>query len=80
MSTRMFGAPVQRNADPRLLRGEGSYVDDIPLDGCLHVAFVRSQIARARLLSVDTGEAEALEGVVAVYTCDNIDRALELLG
>ena len=74
MSTRTFGAPVQRNADPRLLRGEGCYVDDIPLDGCLHVAFVRSQFARARLLSVDTGEAEALEGVVAVYTCDDIGR------
>jgi carbon-monoxide dehydrogenase large subunit len=82
MSTRTFGAPVQRNADPRLLKGEGSYVDDIPLEGCLHAAFVRSEFARAKLRSVDTGKAAALEGVVAVYTCDDIaqcDQELPLL-
>ena len=72
MSTRMFGEPVKRNADARLLRGEGSYVDDIPLPGCLHAAFLRSPFARARILSIDTSEAEAAEGVIAVYTCENI--------
>ena len=42
MSTRMFGARIERNVDPKLLRGEGAFVDDIPLPDALHVAFLRS--------------------------------------
>ena len=42
MSTRQFGEPVQRNADPALLKGEGAFIDDISLPGALHAAFVRS--------------------------------------
>ena len=79
MSTRAFGARVQRNIDPQLLRGEGAFVDDIPLTGALHVAFVRSPYARARIGSIDIAAATAHPGVVAVYTCDNIgDLDLEL--
>ena len=72
MSTRQFGAPVQRNADPALLRGEGAFIDDIPLSGALHAAFVRSAHARARIRSVDTAAARANPDVVAVYTADDI--------
>jgi carbon-monoxide dehydrogenase large subunit len=72
MSTRQFGARVQRNIDARLLTGRGSYTDDIQLPGALHVAFVRSPYARAHISSIDTSEAERTEGVVAVYTCDTI--------
>jgi aerobic carbon-monoxide dehydrogenase large subunit len=72
MSTRMFGARVPRNIDPQLLRGEGSFIDDIPLAQVLHVAFVRSPFARARINSIDIAAAEAHPGVAAVYTCDNI--------
>ncbi len=74
MSTRTFGQSVQRNIDPKLLRGEGAFVDDIPLPGALHAAFVRSPFARARIKAVDTAMAEAHPGVVAVYTCDTIGR------
>ena len=49
MSTRMFGARIERNVDPKLLRGEGAFVDDIPLPDALHVAFLRSPHARARI-------------------------------
>ncbi|UMY17208.1 xanthine dehydrogenase family protein molybdopterin-binding subunit [Methylobacterium organophilum] len=77
MSTRTFGARIKRNIDPKLLRGEGSFVDDIPLAHPLHVAFVRSPFARAKILSVDTAEAKAMPGVCAVYTCDDIG-ALDL--
>ncbi len=72
MSTRMFGARVERNVDPKLLRGEGAFVDDIPLPDALHVAFLRSAHARARINSIDTMTAKAHPGVVAVYTSDDI--------
>lgn len=72
MSTRMFGAPVKRNADAKFLKGEGAFVDDIALSGVKHAAFVRSPFARARIKGIDTSEAEAHPGVIAVYTCDNI--------
>ncbi len=79
MSTRQFGEPVQRNADPALLKGEGAFIDDISLPGALHAAFVRSQHARARIRSIDTSAAEALPDVVAVYTADTIgDLDVEL--
>ena len=72
MSTRQFGAPVQRTADPALLRGEGAFIDDIQLPGALHAAFVRSAHARARIRSIDTAAARANPDVVAVYTADDI--------
>lgn len=82
MSTRAFGARVQRNADPQLLKGESAFVDDIPLAGALHAAFVRSPYARARIRSIDAAAARALPGVAAVYTADDIgalDREMPLL-
>jgi carbon-monoxide dehydrogenase large subunit len=72
MSTRQFGARVERNIDPKLLRGEGAFVDDIPLPQALHAAFVRSPFARARIRSINTAAAERHPGVAAVYTCENI--------
>ena len=72
MSTRAFGARIQRNIDPQLLRGEGSFVDDIPLTNVLHAAFVRSPFARAKIKSIDISAAVAHPDVAAVYTCDNI--------
>jgi carbon-monoxide dehydrogenase large subunit len=71
MSTRTFGARIKRNIDPKLLRGEGAFVDDIPLTNPLHAAFVRSPFARAKIRSVDVSAALAHPGVAAVYTCDN---------
>ena len=65
---------MQRLADAKLVRGEGSFIDDIPLDGALHVAFVRSPFARAHILSIDCAVAREMEGVAAVYTCDDLGR------
>lgn len=82
MSTRQFGESVQRNEDARLLRGQGRYVDDIPLPGCLHGAFLRSPIARGRIGKLDTTRAAALPGVHAVYTHADIgvlDQEMPLL-
>jgi CO/xanthine dehydrogenase Mo-binding subunit len=55
-----------------LLKGEGAFVDDIPLTGALHAAFVRSPFARARIKSLDVSAARSHPGVAAVYTCDDI--------
>jgi carbon-monoxide dehydrogenase large subunit len=82
MSTRTFGARIERNIDPKLLRGEGAFVDDIPLTGVLHSAFLRSPHARARIKRIDAAAARRHPGVVAVYTCDDIgalDMAMPLL-
>ena len=72
MSTRYFGAPVPRNEDARLLRGEALFVDDVELPGMLHAAFLRSNLAHARIKTVDVSMARRREGVVAVYTATDL--------
>jgi carbon-monoxide dehydrogenase large subunit len=62
------GQRVRRTEDPRLIKGLAHYVDDIALPNTLHVAFVRSYYAHAKINSIDTSAALALPGVVAVYT------------
>src|SRR5881397_773092 len=68
MTTKYVGQRVKRTEDPRLIKGLAHYVDDIRLPDTLHVAFVRSVYAHARINSIDTSEALKAPGVVAVYT------------
>ncbi len=68
VAARFVGQSVQRKEDKRLLTGHGSYVDDIAVHGLLHGAFFRSDVARAAISSLDTSAAEALPGVIAVFT------------
>ncbi|MGH9881668.1 MAG: xanthine dehydrogenase family protein molybdopterin-binding subunit, partial [Pyrinomonadaceae bacterium] len=68
MPSKYVGQRVKRTEDPRLIKGLAHYVDDISLPDTLHVAFVRSVYAHARINSVDVAEALKLPGVVAVYT------------
>ncbi|HEV3397862.1 MAG TPA: molybdopterin cofactor-binding domain-containing protein, partial [Actinomycetes bacterium] len=63
-----LGKSVKRKEDDRFLQGRGNYVDDINLPGMLHMSVLRSPIAHARINSIDTSAAEALDGVVAVVT------------
>lgn len=63
-----IGHRVRRVEDDRLIHGAGNFVDDISLPGMLHMAIVRSELPHAEILSIDTSEAEALDGVVAVVT------------
>jgi len=72
MSTRTFGQRIRRNEDPRLLTGEALFVDDVELPRMAHAAFVRSPYAHARLESVDTSRAREMEGVLAVYTAEDL--------
>ena len=73
---RFVGQRVLRHEDPRFLTGRGRYVDDIPMPGVLHVAFARSDVARGEIHSVDTSEAMAMPGVVAVYADGDLDSLL----
>ena len=60
--------PVLRREDPRLLRGEGRFIDDWTPAGALHAVVLRAPFAHARIRGIDTEAARAAPGVKAVYT------------
>ena len=68
--TKYIGERIKRNEDPRLLTGQALFVDDVDLPGMLHAAFLRSDYAHARLLSIDISQAMERPGVVAIYTAE----------
>src|SRR5205814_4404202 len=70
--TKYVGKRIKRTEDPRLIKGLAHYVDDIGLPGTLHVSFVRSIYAHARISGIDTSEAMKSPGVLAVYTGKDI--------
>jgi carbon-monoxide dehydrogenase large subunit len=59
---------MERKEDARFVRGRGTYVDDVRLPGMLHGAVLRSPLAHARIVSIDTSAAEAHPKVRAVLT------------
>ena len=63
-----IGHSVKRIEDDRFVAGQGNYLDDHTLPGMLHMAILRSPVAHARIKSIDTSAAAAIEGVVAVVT------------
>ena len=67
------GQAIPRIEDSRLVTGQGRYTDDIDPGTGLAVAFLRAPLAHARLLSVDTGAAAALDGVRLVATQADLD-------
>lgn len=71
MAARLTGQSVDRVEGPRLLRGEGRFTGNIRHPDLLHAAFVRSTMAHADILSINTAEAKAISGVVAVLTNDD---------
>lgn len=72
MATRVFGEPIRRNEDARLLTGQALFVDDVQLPGMLHAAFLRSSYAHARIKGIDVSAALQRPGVVAVYTAHDL--------
>ena len=74
MPAAFLGAPLRRFEDPRLLRGQASYLEDLGLPRLLHVAFVRSEHPHARLEGVDCTAALALPGVVAAVDAHALGR------
>ncbi|MBM7508212.1 CO/xanthine dehydrogenase Mo-binding subunit [Nocardioides salarius] len=75
MTTKLFGQAVQRVEDDRLLRGQGQYTDDL-MPGALHAAILRSPHAHARILEIEVDAVLDVEGVVAVYTHDDLAGAM----
>ena len=67
----ILGNAVTRKEDPGLLTGSNDYVDDLDIESA-QIVFVRSTMAHASLLEVDTSEAVNMPGVLAVYTSDNL--------
>jgi len=63
-----IGADTKRREDVRFLSGTGKYTDDINLRGQAYVHFVRSDVAHGRINGIDTAEAEAMPGVIRVFT------------
>ncbi|SHN43330.1 xanthine dehydrogenase family protein molybdopterin-binding subunit [Cryptosporangium aurantiacum] len=84
-AARYAGTRVPRVEDLRLLTGHGTFVDDVVRPGMLHAHFVRSPMARARILQIDASEALALDGVHAVFTAadlnaDVVDHWYSIIG
>jgi carbon-monoxide dehydrogenase large subunit len=65
---RGVGHSVRRKEDDRLIRGKGTFIEDVTLPGMLHMAILRSPFAHARINGVDSSKAQAVPGVIAVVT------------
>lgn len=67
-----FGKSILRNEDERLLTGQALFVDDVHLNGMLHVGFLRSDYAHGKINSIDVSEALKRPGVIAIYTAEEL--------
>ena len=77
--TPYVGRAMKRVEDPRLIKGLGTYVDDMRLPGLLHATILRSPHAHARVVRIDVSAARALPGVVAVLTGADVNAACGLV-
>ena len=73
-----IGQPVSRFEDARLLQGGGRYVDDVNVPGQAYAVLLRSPHAHAKIALLDTGVAQALPGVLGIFT--QADLAADRLG
>ncbi|GAA5345160.1 xanthine dehydrogenase family protein molybdopterin-binding subunit [Planifilum fimeticola] len=69
----VFGTPLKRREDPRLITGQGNFTDDIQLPGMVYMAVLRSPHAHARIKRIDVSAARRAPGVVAVYTGKDLE-------
>jgi aerobic carbon-monoxide dehydrogenase large subunit len=67
-----IGQPVRRSEDPKLVRGEGCYTDDLSRPGQAYAVMVRSRDAHGVIRSIDTANAKTMPGVLAVYTAADL--------
>ena len=72
MGGSILGNRVLRKEDPKFLTTGGKYVDDLLdeplLENAVHVTYARSSVAHGRILSIDTSDAAAMPGVIAIFT------------
>jgi carbon-monoxide dehydrogenase large subunit len=69
-----MGHSIKRKEDPRFIRGQGHYVDDIQLPGMLYLDIVRSPFAHARIKGINTERALKVPGVLAVITGETLAK------
>src|ERR1051326_4739047 len=74
-----IGRAMKRVEDPRLVKGAGTYTDDLRLPGMLHAAILRSPHAHAKITKIDTSAAKSLPGVVAVLTGADVNASCGLV-
>src|SRR4051795_5424950 len=70
-----MGHSVKRKEDPRMIRGQGEYIDDVNLPGQLWMDIVRSPYAHATIKGIDATEALKIPGVLAVITGADLEKA-----
>jgi aerobic carbon-monoxide dehydrogenase large subunit len=70
---KVFGEPIVRLEDPRLVSGRGRYLDDLGSPATLGAAFVRSPHAHARIVDIDVTDALDVDGLVAIYTYEDLE-------
>ncbi|MEY4362487.1 MAG: hypothetical protein RL391_1793, partial [Actinomycetota bacterium] len=68
----MIGERVVRTEDPALVTGHGTFIDNLTLEGALHVVYVRSTMAHARIVAIDSSAARSMPGVAGVFTHDDL--------
>src|SRR5277367_3477496 len=79
-AARWVGQRMPRLEDQRMITGHGQYIDDLNKPGMVHAAFVRSPVARGRIINLDATEARQMPGVIAVLTAAEINARAQLAG
>ena len=69
-----IGRSVPRERARKLLEGKGNYVDDITLSRMVHLHFVRSPLAHAKIKSIDLDEAKNISGVYEIFTISDVEK------
>ncbi|MEY3797479.1 MAG: hypothetical protein RLZZ170_1493, partial [Actinomycetota bacterium] len=69
----MIGERILRTEDPDLVTGRGTFIDNLSLPGAGHVVYVRSSVAHARIINIDTKAASSMPGVLGVFTCADLN-------
>jgi carbon-monoxide dehydrogenase large subunit len=72
----MIGESVKRVEDLALVKGLGTYVDDVKLPGMLYAAFLRSPYAHAKIKKIDTSDAVKMQGVTLILTGDDLRKLI----
>ena len=73
---KLVGQRIKRKEDPRLIRGQATYTDDLKLPGMLHLAFLRSDVAHGRIVKIDASAAEEMPGVLLVATGEDMKKVM----
>lgn len=72
MQEPLIGRSIKRSEDPRLITGSATYTDDIQKAGMLYAYVIRSPYAHAKIVKIEKGAAESIEGVTGIYTYDDL--------